>query len=166
LRSLAGSHGNARLVDVEAAFDAAASGAAPGFDLFLDYVHPTRAGNLVIAREVFGAIEDLGLLGAGAGAFTPPDGAYDEEADVAMQGVLLWLLGMNHQYEAMLGKAWLLGRIDPGNELAATARSVLSPVLELERKLILGIRPGPDEAARAERGLEAMYRKHYLQRGA
>jgi hypothetical protein len=45
-----------KLADADAAFRSASAPRAPGFDLFLDYVHPTQQGNLIIAKLVFDTI--------------------------------------------------------------------------------------------------------------
>jgi tetratricopeptide (TPR) repeat protein len=55
LRSLAQAnrdHG-VYLLDLDSIFAQAARGAAPGFDLFLDYVHPTKTGNLLVASQAY-----------------------------------------------------------------------------------------------------------------
>lgn len=54
----------ALLVDVERDFDAAAPHGLPGFDLFEDYVHPKPAAHRRIARAVWSAFLERGLLGA------------------------------------------------------------------------------------------------------
>jgi tetratricopeptide (TPR) repeat protein len=41
------------LLDLERRFADASKYAAPGFDLFLDYVHPTKPANLIVAQNAF-----------------------------------------------------------------------------------------------------------------
>jgi lysophospholipase L1-like esterase len=68
--------GTARLlVDVEAAFDAAALKGIPGFDLFADHCHPNPTGQLLMAGCVADALEDAGIL--------PPTGQRGELPDLA-----------------------------------------------------------------------------------
>lgn len=93
------------LVDAVAAFAAAARDGVPGFDLLLDYVHPTRAGNLVLARATFDVLVQSGLLGQGVKAtFDVEDDGYRDEDDDALQLNLLALFGIMHQYDAYLDK--------------------------------------------------------------
>ena len=56
LRQIAGLYENASLADSDQAFRAASSPFAPGFELFLDYVHPTKQGNLLVAQTVYDEI--------------------------------------------------------------------------------------------------------------
>src|SRR5262249_40876738 len=41
------------LLDLERLFTDASKYPAPGFDLFLDYVHPTKPANLIVAQNAF-----------------------------------------------------------------------------------------------------------------
>ena len=61
IRSVTAGHPDdgVRLVDAERALEAADPHRAPGNDLFLDHVHPTFAGNYVIARRLLEAVEAL-----------------------------------------------------------------------------------------------------------
>jgi tetratricopeptide (TPR) repeat protein len=107
VRAIASRHPGTTLVDAEAAMQAATKLPAPGFDLFLDYVHPTRAGNLVVAKAVHDAILSLRLLPGGdaTSAFAPPDGReYSDANDVNVQGTLLALFSTMHQYESFVAK--------------------------------------------------------------
>lgn len=167
LREIAGRHGNATLVDLAGAFRAASSPRAPGFDLFLDYVHPTQAGNLVVARSVFDALVGSGLLGPPAGearfSWVPApfhaDGSpYDESRDLRMQTILFSLMGVMHQHEAMLDVARRLA--DSGRPTLPVVGQVLEvfpPYLELERRRLLGLPVDPAEA----RGIEERFERFY-----
>src|ERR1019366_2500038 len=55
-------HQGAYLLDLDHIFTGASQYAAPGFDLFLDYVHPTKPGNLVAAQNAFELIVRNGVL--------------------------------------------------------------------------------------------------------
>jgi tetratricopeptide (TPR) repeat protein len=156
-------HDDAYLADADAAFLDGAQHAAPGFDLFLDYVHPTRAGNVLIARSVFAVIIEHDLLGAGSGAAAfverappvLPDGrAYDVAQDMQVQTTLVNLFAMMHQYEAIVASATrslgLLQRREAVlrsglakqrrsvREYMETFRSIFSRYLEMERRKLRG----------------------------
>ncbi len=101
--------GRVVLVDAERAFEAAAPGGAPGFSLLLDYVHPTLAGNRILAREVFQAVRDAGVLPAPTGsrdfhtlAVSYDGRAYDERLNLDLQVTLCGLFCINHQYDAAI----------------------------------------------------------------
>jgi tetratricopeptide (TPR) repeat protein len=168
LREIAARHANATLVDAAGAFVAASAPRAPGFDLFLDYVHPTQAGNLVVARSVFDALLGAGLLG-----FTPgearfvhvpapfyEDGSpYDESRDLRMQTILFSLMGVMHQHEAMLEVARRLaasGR--PTLPVVGQVLEVFPPYLELERRRLLGEPVDAAEARAIEERFQGFYR--------
>ncbi len=105
VRSVTAAHPPARVVETAAAFRREAHAVAPGFDLMLDYVHPSRAGNILLARTVFDALLADGALGAGAtAAFEPPTDGYRDETDVSLQITLLGLFGIMHQYQAFLDR--------------------------------------------------------------
>ncbi len=167
LREIAAEHENATLVDAAAAFLAASAPRAPGFDLFLDYVHPTQAGNLVVARSVFDALLGAGLLGSAPSEarfvhvpapFYEDGTPYDERRDLRMQTILFSLMGVMHQYEAMLEVARRLaasGR--PTLPVVGQVLEVFPPYLELERRRLLG---QPVDAAEA-RAIEERFRGFY-----
>ena len=56
----------AEYVPVAEAFVAASPGGAPGSNIFLEHVHPTRAGQALIGRVFFESLLHSGLLGRGA----------------------------------------------------------------------------------------------------
>lgn len=118
VRSVVAAHPPARVVEAAAAFGAAAAHVAPGFDLLLDYVHPSRAGNILLARTVFDAMVADGVLGAGVGAFAPPDDAYRDETDPFLQITLLGLFGIMHQYQVFLDR---IGSVEAMLAAAGTA---------------------------------------------
>jgi tetratricopeptide (TPR) repeat protein len=115
LRRIAGRSENVSLADAERAFQAASAPLSPGFDLFLDYVHPTKRGNLLVAQAVYDEIVKHRAIGSeepGPNAVQPamlnnPETkeAYDERRDYAMQGVMVRLFVMMHQYKSALEKA-------------------------------------------------------------
>jgi tetratricopeptide (TPR) repeat protein len=177
-RRVAAESPNASLVDAEAAFEAESAPFAPGFDLLLDYVHPTKRGNLVLARTVFDAIVHSGLLRPPAGTgleFTyepvpaAPDGVpYEDERDLRMQGFLVQLFAMMHQYESALDRARFVASGPPATDTirrfeAALVESLLRifpGVLEVERKSVLGLTTAAEEE-RAADDLMGFFRAHY-----
>jgi hypothetical protein len=134
MRGVASRYGNAKIADAEAAFLAASAPRAPGFELFLDYVHPNKRGNLIVAKTVFDTIVDNKLVdGADAVAgFThedkpfhcqrkerlfvraggcPPEGApYDDATDLPMQVLLLRLAMSMDQDEIVAARATQLSQ--------------------------------------------------------
>lgn len=155
VREVAAAHPGARLVDAVAAFRAAAG--IPGFDLLLDYVHPSRAGNLLLARTVFAAMVEDGLGGARERTFDLDDDGYRDEDDESVQINLLALFGIMHQYDAYLARAdafeALLAR--RGHALPPAVKNVLDNTraafrdyLDQQRKEILGEPFDPDYRTR------------------
>lgn len=155
VRRIASRHPQVVLVEAERALLAATAPRAPGFDLFLDYVHPTRAGNEAIARVVFEAVLARGVLPGtpATRAFqVDPANAYDETRDTGVQITLLSLFSIMHQYEAFLEKldhVELLLRggaplPDAAAQLLSDCRAAFQAYLEEERKEILGEPFAPD----------------------
>jgi tetratricopeptide (TPR) repeat protein len=170
LREVVAAHPRARLVDAVAAFRAAAADGLPGFDLMLDYVHPSRAGNLVLARIVYEALARDVLSPGSAGSEVPfhlDDDGYRDEDDDVVQLNLLALFGIMHQYEAYLDKAAAFERLlarrghapapAVANVLANTTRAFRS-YLDERRKEILG---EPFDPGYRERHAE-FYRQFFL----
>jgi len=157
LREVAAGHQEARLVDAVAAFRAAADAHLPGFDLMLDYVHPSRAGNLVLAQAVFAALVEGGIGPLRDAAFACEDDGYRDADDEVLQLDLLALFGIMHQYEAYLQRAdafaALLGK--RGHTPPAIVQNVLDNTrrafrdyLDERRKEILGEPFDPEYRAR------------------
>jgi len=160
LRSIAAEYPHAYLADAEGAFPVAASASIPGFDLFLDYVHPTKKGNLVVARTVFDAIIESGIPGAPTGArrFTYVPRPYDEKTDLKLQENTVWLFAMMHQYESMVEKAERYS----GPELMQMPTmkriaDVFPPYVELRRKKILGLPVDPAEEQAVKSAVAEFY---------
>jgi hypothetical protein len=131
LRRVASSYDNSKLADAEAAFWVASAPRAPGFEFFLDYVHPTQRGNLLVAKTVFDTIANHKLID-GAEAVTefthepqpfhcgqeerlsvraggcPPEGVpYEDAADLPMQVLLVhqsMVMNQNEHIVAQLAK--------------------------------------------------------------
>jgi hypothetical protein len=112
LRALAAARPGVRLVDLERDFATAAAPGLPGFDWFIDYVHPTQRGNLFIAQRIFAAIVKGNLLPwppprrdfRYVEAMYGPDEVYDEGVDLRLQQTVFSLCAMNHQYDAAVAR--------------------------------------------------------------
>ncbi len=171
LEAIADRHANARVAPVAEAFLRESAPYAPGFDLLLDYVHPTRRGNLLVARTVFDALVASGVFGelGEAPAFRhvpqPIDETgelYDARSDYFLQRQLLGLFGMMHQYESLVAKAEeYAGVEDFEPEKIRKILSVFRPYLELRRTLLLGGSVPPEEVERIKTGVRDYYGDAY-----
>jgi tetratricopeptide (TPR) repeat protein len=136
---------NARLVDADQLFRQASSPRAPGFDLLLDYVHPTTRGNKIIAKGVFEAIVGGRYIGPQPSSGFPDLTTYDETKDQSLQRTLVVLAMMMHQYETVIDKVKLIASNPGGFESLGKVESariqtiydVFRSVLELERRELL-----------------------------
>jgi tetratricopeptide (TPR) repeat protein len=166
VRAIAAARPGVALADLEAAFRAASAPRAPGFDLFLDYVHPNLEGGRVAARTVFDALRAAGVVSAsGPTEFSPePDPgarAYDEDLDDELQETLFWLFGMMHQYEAMVSKAEHLGARGSQVPLLRPVLRVFRDHLYAERRELMGQPVGAEERARIDERVAGFYRHTY-----
>jgi len=165
VREVARDHTNAHIADLDGAFLSESAPHAPGFDLFLDYVHPTAAGNQLAAETAFGVLQRAGLLGPDARQvpFTArAPSRYDPEADEAVQRTLFWLFGLMHQYESITAKAhFQLEERDASWSYLPHLHRVFSRYLEMEERALRG-RPMSDaEQARVQEQLDRFYREGY-----
>jgi tetratricopeptide (TPR) repeat protein len=181
VRHVAAAHPGAILVDAERAFARASATGSPGFDLFLDYVHPSLRGNRVLAAAVYDAIREHDLLG-----LEPPmvrinfrtqeaaAAGYRDEDDLAMQGVMLWAFGLNRQEETLVARARALRPrlIDAEEPIGEEARlrmlafiddveSSVAPALDRARAERAGHALPPAEATHVSANLDAFYRRWY-----
>jgi tetratricopeptide (TPR) repeat protein len=164
LRALAARKPGVALADLDAAFVAETAPRAPGFDLLLDYVHPTERGNALAARVVFDALVGGAVLGPVAGETrfrydqTALERGYDEARDARLQQTLLALFVTMHQYQAALEKARAIEAAGADTfALAARVRAVFEPWLELERRRLLGLPIDGAEARRVESAMRRFY---------
>lgn len=168
------------LADAEQAFLQASAPLAPGFDLFLDYVHPTQRGNLLVAKTVFNEIVARSLLGPpSVGSTTvfstasPAIGGsapYDEQRDYPMQGIMVRLFVMVHQYESAVKKARTLWN-EPGaiealrrkedGKLIEGMLNLFPDVIKQERYLALGIAVDAHLLNQVDDRLKAFYRNNF-----
>jgi tetratricopeptide (TPR) repeat protein len=159
IRRVAAEHSNVRLVDAEEVVRNASRPYAPGFDLFLDYVHLTTKGNVLLAGSVFDAIVAGKYAGtapvSGFRRIPASDPERDENRDQTMQWQLLVLAMAMHQYETVVEKARLIAA-NPGGfkslkpetgEKAARALTLFTKMVDLERLEIMTGRPSAEKSA-------------------
>ena len=150
----------------------------PGFDLFLDYVHPTKTGNMVIAHEAANKIINSNII-----SFPPVrqsislseieeinKSEYIEENDDYLQFTRFSLCCMTHQYYSALyfGKI-LKGNIPP--ELSDTKNSAkidlindaiktFQQYVEFEQESLTR-KPSAEEEKNVMKEINLFYRKHF-----
>jgi tetratricopeptide (TPR) repeat protein len=172
LRRVGPTFAKVRVVDLEKAFRDASAPKTPGFDMILDHVHPTKKGNLLIAKEVFDSIVQAGYLGTPVKPFehVPEQDEsgreYAEADDEDLQTALLYIAMMMHQHEKVVAASERLLAIpgaikamDPEDAyLVDAAREVFGELIELERKeLMAGSRLQAERSA-IEQQLNQLYR--------
>lgn len=172
LRELANRVPGVHLADADAAFLAESAPRAPGFDLFLDYVHPTERGNVVLARTVFRRLVADEVLGAATGEtrfhYDGParERGYDEDRDVRLQQTLLALFVTMHQYRAAVEKARIVLTLEGGDPgLAREVLRVFVPWLDVERRRLVGLPVDPAEEFRAQEALRRYYAREVAAAG-
>lgn len=107
LRMIADSNPNISLFDAEKLFQKYGQHGIPGFDLFLDYVHPTRWGNLILASEFSEFIRERNLLAIQDSEIKIDTASlkgmlsdYNEENDITLQITRYSLCCLTHQYKS------------------------------------------------------------------
>ncbi len=170
------------LLDLESLFSGASRNAAPGFDLFLDYVHATKPGNLLVAHEAYDLFTRGGVLPSRSVPFTyrdrpsgPNGQPYTDEIDFDLRETVLNMLTENRQFEAAVIQTELLlkqvsgrplsGPDDPAwsrcpPELAERYR-VFQAYLDVQQRQILGQPVSDNEEQFATQQLETYYEKWY-----
>ena len=130
LHNIADNYSQVVLLDMEELIRTYAYKGIPGFDLFLDYVHPTKEGNLVIACETANKIINCKIISI------PPlsqyislseikeinKSDYSEENDMYVQFTRFSLCCMTHQYYSALNFGKIL-QIQIPPELSNTKNS-------------------------------------------
>jgi tetratricopeptide (TPR) repeat protein len=175
LRGFASEFDHVNLVDADQLFREASAPHAPGFNVFLDYVHPTRRGNLILAKAVFDSILESGILGTKEAKFeyTPETGddgtVYDEATDQDLQRILLILAMMMHQHETAVAIAERILANPVGLEAfdeeeartVTQARILFGKLVALERVDLLTGSVTKDEKARLNTELDALYKETF-----
>ena len=184
LRQIADLHDHVLLVDLASEFERLSERGIPGFDLFLDYVHPNKRGNLAIAKAAFHTLVQDGVLPAAPRTlefrrrdlpYGPEGKVYDEEADLKLQHRMFRIYALNHQHQAAIDKVedlvWLATgqRVegDPANLPLSLRRQLREGYRTLQhyeavrRRDILGLSVDPTEREAVKREMEAFYDKWY-----
>ncbi len=173
VRELAGRGGTTRLVDLERDLDGVAARVAPGFDLFLDYVHPTVAGNREIADRLGKELAALPRLDADW-TLPPLSEDYREADDFHLHMKSLGMALINHQYQAAVGWARQVNALvrrsggRPGTAVpeevppvVREALEILPQVLAAERRDLLGEPMATGEIQRLEASRRGFYDKWF-----
>jgi len=123
------------LLDLDNIFGGATQYAAPGFDMFLDYVHPTKMANLLVAESAFGLVISNNVLkdAPTKNQFTYHDLTYGtngepyrDETDSDSQVRELHVAMENHQYERVVRATEALFQHRTGHRLTGPDDPVLS----------------------------------------
>ena len=167
VRQIAGRHSNVTVGGLGDAFYRATAPGIPGFDLFVDHVHPTKAGNLVAAETVFNALVKTGRLGAATAVprftHTPKiieagGRPYNDWDDAAMQALLVRFYMSQHQSESIVQRSRFLletpalrAQLTPKDvEFLEKAVPMFTQILESEERWIREDGPDPREANKAK----------------
>ncbi|HET6349154.1 MAG TPA: hypothetical protein VFH88_08730 [Candidatus Krumholzibacteria bacterium] len=185
IRTLAGQNRDrgVYLLDLDHIFTGASRYAAPGFDLFLDYVHPTKPANLLVARNAFELITRDGVLKDKPAKdqfeyreIPGPNGkAYSDETDEHLQITEINMALENHQYEAVIHEIEAYVELRTGHHLTGPndpAWASISPeaaeryrpiwtYLDVQRRVILNQPVGETELQDAKRTLDDYYEKWF-----
>jgi tetratricopeptide (TPR) repeat protein len=172
------------LLDLERLFADASKYAAPGFDLFLDYVHPTKPANLIVARNAFDLLTHRVLKNQPATdrfsyrdlPIAPNNEPYRDETDLGMRTGEITLAVINRQYETIVSESeavivqasghQLTGANDPFLENCrppefAERYRVFWNYVQVQRRMILGMPVSQTEQQAAVRQVDQFYDKWY-----
>jgi len=127
VRDISNQASNTSLVDLDQEFMENSITGVPGFDLFLDYVHPNTFGNRIITEAIYRAFRGHRTLLAHLkrSPDVSPDGDatmridYDDTSDPQIQARLFALYSMNHQYQAAIDNVERLQRLLGSDETHA-----------------------------------------------
>ena len=174
----------AYLLDLDRIFAGASQNAGPGFDLFLDYVHPTKPANLLVAQNTFELLTREGVLKdkSAMDQFTHHDlpagtngEPYRDEADLHLQMTELTMATENRQYETAIHKTETLLQQLTGHKLTGPDDPVLaqgSPedaeryrvfwnYLDVQRRMIMDQPVSGTELQEANRRVDEFYDRWY-----
>jgi tetratricopeptide (TPR) repeat protein len=172
------------LLDLDRIFAGASRYAAPGFDLFLDYVHPTKPANLLVAQNAYDLIAKDGVLKEkpAVSQFTyrdvpagPNGKPYREDTDLNLLTSGLTMATEGRQYETVLRKIEALFQLQTGHRLSgpddpelkrydtesAEKYRVFWNYLDVQRRTIMGLPVGATELQDAKRGVDDYFDKWY-----
>lgn len=178
IREIAANDPNVSLFDAEKLFQKYGSRGIPGFDLFLDYVHPTRDGNLILASELGDFIRQKNLFGFGNSEIKVDTTSlrsllsdYCDENDITVQVTCYSLCCLTHQY----GSAVSFGNKILENLPAAYLENPLNQndinklrdgvkcfaqLLEVEKQVLNGVAKNQDLTS-AKAAMHKFYETYY-----
>ena len=109
IRDEAREHG-AHYVPVDEAFAAASPGGIPGKELFWEHLHPTQAGDLLMAKAFYEALKEAGFVGAVADTtrLRPWQAYYDRMELTEFDRRYAW-----HTIESLKSRWPFVARVDP-----------------------------------------------------
>jgi hypothetical protein len=153
--------------------------------LFLDYVHPTKAGNVLVAKSVFDLMTQEGVLKdkPAEDQFIYrelPDGPngkpYRDEDDASLQGTALMMAVENHQIESVVRETETLLASMTGHHITWPGDPVLANnlppeiveryrifwnYLDVQRRAILNWPSGRTALQEAKRQVDDYYQKWF-----
>jgi tetratricopeptide (TPR) repeat protein len=171
------------LLDLEQLFAGACQYSAPGFDMFLDYVHPTKPGNVFVAKSAYELItrESVVKEKPAVEQFTYHDvlgrdgKPYRDHTDERVPIVAINMATENHQYETVLGEIEAFVELKSGRHLtgpddplwssitpeAAERYRIIWNYWTLVQREIMGQPVTSAELLEAKHRLDAYYEKSY-----
>ena len=172
------------MLDLERLFTDASEHAAPGFDLFLDYVHPTKPANLIVARNAFDLLTHRVLKNQPATErfsyrdlpIAPNNEPYRDETDLGMRVGEITLAVINHQYETIVRESEAVIQQTSGHQLTGPDDPILEKCdppefaeryrvfwnyVDVQRRVILGLPVSQTEQQEASRQVDHFYDKWY-----
>lgn len=186
IRTLAEQHERegVHLLDLDNIFGHATQYAAPGFDMFLDYVHPTKIANLLVAESAFGLVISNSVLKEAPKkdqfafhdlTYGTNGEPYRDETDFDLQSKELNVAIENRQYERVVHVTEILFQRRTGHRLTGSSDPILKSdssetamcykafwnYLEAERRLIMGEPASEAAFEEAKRGMQEYYDKWY-----
>lgn len=164
------------LFDADSLFSVHANKGIPGFDLLLDYVHPTRFGNVLLAWEMGNFLKREYTASKNSTPITLEEldrslGNYSDEQDVLVQTTRFSLCCLTHQYKSAINAGtWILANLssaylnNPENksEIQKIRDGVeaFSVFLSAEESFLLG-KGSESEVEKAKLLTNAFYKKYY-----
>ena len=182
VRDIAGQNPHVTLVDLANEFPRASKNGLPGFDLFLDYVHPSQQGNILIAKQIFHSLVEEGMIQGNptTSEFVlsdePMPGTkepYNDSTYWPLQVRLFNMYAQNHQHDAAAKQAIHLHQLLTGTDeepeeldlgVPANMREgykVFQNYLQTERQDLLGLLPNDDKMKQAESQRRQFYERWF-----
>ena len=178
LRKIAENDQNVTLFDAEKLFQKVSCRSVPGFDLFLDYVHPTRNGNLILASKLGELISQKNLPELGNSHIKCDTtklrdllSNYSDENDITVQVTRYSLCCLTHQYESAVSFGNKILDNLPSSYLADPSNrndinklrdgvKCFTQFLVVEKQVLSGLTKNQEVAA-AQAALHQFYETYY-----